>query len=184
VGEPNLTALSGALGVDVAGYPAGTPLDQITELDGLTGRPALILDRARTALDDSAPPLRELALYVRRTGGNEVAVGDGPQVADFIERHFEGRTADGFILFPPYMPGPLDAFVDLVVPELQRRGLFRTEYPDQPTFREFFGLTKPANQFTAGTLPAAAHPGEELPNGTAGAEGAADAGAETAKAAG
>lgn len=108
-------------------------------------------------------------------------MGDGPQVADFIERQFEGRTADGFILFPPYLPGPLDAFVDLVVPELQRRGLFRTEYPDHPTFREFFGLAKPANQFTAGTLPAAAHPGEELPNGTVGAP---EVGAETAKAAG
>jgi FMN-dependent oxidoreductase (nitrilotriacetate monooxygenase family) len=169
VGEPNLKALSGALGVDVTGYPPDTTLDQITELKGLTERPALIVDRARRALDEADLPLRELALYVRRTGGNEIAVGDGAQVADFIERQFEGRTADGFILFPPYMPGPLDAFVDLVVPELQRRELFRTEYPGHPTFREFFGLAKPPNQFTAGTLPAAAHPDTDLPNGTAAA---------------
>jgi FMN-dependent oxidoreductase (nitrilotriacetate monooxygenase family) len=163
VGQPNLTKLSDALGVDVTGYPADLPLDQIPELGGLTGRPALIVNRAQHALDDSAPLLGELALYVRRTGGNEVAVGDGPQVADFIERHFEARTTDGFILFPPYLPGPLDAFVDLVVPELQRRGLFRTEYPDHATFREFFGLAKPENQFVAGTLPAAAHPDTEPP---------------------
>ena len=84
-------------------------------------------------------------------------------MADFIERHFEARTTDGFILFPPYLPGPLDAFVDLVVPELQHRGLFRTEYPDHATFREFFGLAKPENQFVAGTLPAAAHPDTEPP---------------------
>jgi hypothetical protein len=106
-----------------------------------------------------------------------VAVGDGPQVADFIERHFEERTTDGFILFPPYLPGPLDAFVDLVVPELQRRDLFRKEYPDRPTFREFFGLSRPENQFTVGKLPPAAHPDTDVPPGTTG-------GAETAKAAG
>lgn len=181
VGEPSLKQLSAALGVDVESYPSGTPLDQVSELDGLSGRPALILERARHALDDAAPPLREVALYVKRTGGNEVAVGDGPQVADFIEWHFEERTTDGFILFPPYMPGPLDAFVDLVVPELQRRGLFRTQYPDRPTFREFFGLARPANQFTARTLPPAAHPDADLPAGTAGAGRPA---AEIAKAAG
>jgi len=53
-----------------------------------------------------------------------------------------------------------------VVPELQRRRLFRTEYPDRPTFREFFGLPRPANQFLAGTLPAAAHPDTDVPAGT------------------
>jgi FMN-dependent oxidoreductase (nitrilotriacetate monooxygenase family) len=190
VGEVSLKPLSVALGADIADYDLDTPLDQVPELAGLTGRAALVVDRARRALDDAAPPLRELALYVKRTGGNEVAIGDGPQVADFIERHFEERTTDGFILFPPYLPGPLDAFVDLVVPELQRRGLFRTQYPDRPTFREFFGLKRPENQFVAGTLPAAAHPDAEPVSRAAGASaagavatGAAGA-AQTAEAAG
>lgn len=167
-GEVSLKPLSAALGADVTGYDLGTPLDQVPELAGLTGQAALIVDRARQALDDEAPPLRELALYVKRTGGHEMAIGDGRQVADFIERNFEERTTDGFILFPPYLPGPLDAFVDLVVPELQRRGLFRTQYPDYPTFREFFGLKRPENQFTAGTLPAKAHPDVDPPSRTAG----------------
>lgn len=183
VGETSLKPLSGAVGVELAGYDLDTPLDEVPELAGLTGRAALVVDRARRALDDEAPPVGELALYLKRTGGNEVAIGDGPQVADFIERHFEEQTTDGFILFPPYLPGPLDAFVDLVVPELQRRGLFRTEYPDRPTFREFFGLKRPENQFVAGTLPAAAHPDAEPGHQAAGA-GTAAWTAQSPKAAG
>jgi len=174
VAEVTLKPLSAALGVNVSGYSLDAPLDDVPELAGLTGRPALIVERAQRALDDTSPTLRELALFVKRTGGNEVAVGDAVQVADYLQRHFEERTTDGFILFPPYLPGPLDAFVDLVVPELQRRRLFRTEYPDRPTFREFFGLPRPANQFLAGTLPAAAHPDTDVPAGTVPSAPAAD----------
>ncbi|MEV0718806.1 NtaA/DmoA family FMN-dependent monooxygenase [Asanoa sp. NPDC050611] len=148
VAEARLEPLSAALGVDLAGQRLDAPISEVPQLAGLTGRAALILDRARHAYDDSSPTLRELALFFKRTHGKQVAVGDGAQVADYIEEQFRERTVDGFILFPPYLPGPLDAFVDLVVPELQRRGLFRTEYGSERTFREFFGLRKPANQFT------------------------------------
>jgi alkanesulfonate monooxygenase len=47
---------------------------------------------------------------------------------------------------PPYLPGGLDDFVDLVIPELQRRGLFRTEY-EGTTLRENLGLSRPINQY-------------------------------------
>jgi hypothetical protein len=66
-----------------------------------------------------------------------------------MQEQFEERTVDGFVVFPPYLPGTLDAFVDLVVPELQRRGLFKKEYGTARTFREMFGLEKPENQFAA-----------------------------------
>ena len=141
--EASLKPLGAALGVDLDGYRLDTPIDDVPEL----ANGHLILDRARHAYDDEAPTLGEVALFLKRTHGKQVAVGDGKQVADYIEEQFEERTTDGFILFPPYLPGPLDAFVDLVVPELQRRGLFRTEYGTERTFREFFGLSKPANQF-------------------------------------
>lgn len=55
-------------------------------------------------------------------------VGDGKKIADWLETNLEAEVLDGVQVFPPYHRGPADAFVDLVVPELQRRGLFRTEY--------------------------------------------------------
>jgi FMN-dependent oxidoreductase (nitrilotriacetate monooxygenase family) len=152
--EANLKPLSDALGVDLVGRRLETPIAEVEELAGLTGRPALILDRARRAYDDESPTLKEVALFLKRGGGSEPAVGDAKQIADYIEYRFEERAVDGFILFPPYLPGPLDAFVDLVIPELQRRELFKRDYGEARTFREFFGLSKPANQFSAGTLPA------------------------------
>jgi hypothetical protein len=56
---------------------------------------------------------------------------------------FENNAADGFNILPPYLPGGLEDFVDLVVPELQRRGLFRTEY-EGATLRDHLGLARPA----------------------------------------
>ena len=53
--------------------------------------------------------------------------------------------ADGFIVMPAYFPGAFDDFVDLVVPELQRRGLFRTEYSG-PTLRDHLGLRRPGDR--------------------------------------
>ena len=55
-------------------------------------------------------------------------VGDAKVLADFLETHLEEEALDGVQIFPPYHRGPADAFVDQVVPELQRRGIFRTEY--------------------------------------------------------
>ncbi|QEO14838.1 NtaA/DmoA family FMN-dependent monooxygenase [Agromyces intestinalis] len=148
VAEANLAPLSEALGVDLTGRRLDTPISDVAELANLEGRPALILDRARTAYDDESPTLREVALFYKRTHGKQAAVGDASDVADYIEEQFHERTTDGFIVFSPYLPGPLDAFVDLVIPELQRRDLFKTEYGTPRTFRELFGLPKPENQFT------------------------------------
>ena len=85
-------------------------------------------------------------LYFRRSGGGAEIVGDAKAIADRFEEWFEERAADGFILFPPYLPGTAELFIELVIPELQRRGLFRTEYEGK-TFRDHFGLTRPANVF-------------------------------------
>ena len=59
-------------------------------------------------------------------------------------------ACDGFNVMFPYVPGGLDDFVDMVVPELQRRGLFRKEYEGQ-TLRENLGLPRPANRFFPAT---------------------------------
>ncbi|MGI4798757.1 MAG: hypothetical protein ACRYG8_32900, partial [Janthinobacterium lividum] len=68
--------------------------------------------------------------------------GTPEQVADQLEARFEARAADGFNLMPATLPGGLGDFVDLVVPELQRRGLFRTRYAGT-TLRDHLGLPRP-----------------------------------------
>ena len=62
-------------------------------------------------------------------------VGTPEAIADRMEHWFLNEAADGFIFLPPYTPGAIERFVDLVIPELQRRGLFRTEYEGR-TLRE------------------------------------------------
>jgi hypothetical protein len=73
--------------------------------------------------------------------------GTVKQVVDELEYWFTGKAADGFNLLPQWLPGALNDFVDKIVPELQRRGLFRTEY-EGATLRDNLGLAKPANIYT------------------------------------
>ena len=67
-------------------------------------------------------------------------------IADQMEEWLVTEACDGFNVMFPYLPGGLDDFVDKVVPELQRRGLFRREYEGR-TLRENLGLPRPENQF-------------------------------------
>jgi hypothetical protein len=69
-------------------------------------------------------------------------------IADQMEEWFWGEACDGFNIMFPWVPGGLDDFVDRVVPELQRRGLFRREYEGR-TLRENLGLPRPKNRFFA-----------------------------------
>ncbi|MDF6045843.1 hypothetical protein LRD69_27615 [Streptomyces sp. JH14] len=77
---------------------------------------------------------------VRRGANDDRTVTGTPrQIADHIEEWFHGRAADGFIAIFPYLPGSLDAFAELVIPEPRRRSLFRTHYRSR-TLRDHLGL--------------------------------------------
>ena len=91
---------------------------------------------------------RQLIRALAGGGGHRVVVGTPEQIADDIERWFRGRAADGFNLMPDALPGGLQDFVDGVVPILQRRGLFRTEY-EGSTLREHLGLAQPPERRTS-----------------------------------
>jgi hypothetical protein len=65
-----------------------------------------------------------------------------------MESWFRGYGVDGFLVHPAYLPGGLDDFVDLVIPELQSRGLFRAEY-EGVTLRENMGLKRPPSRYSA-----------------------------------
>jgi alkanesulfonate monooxygenase len=72
-----------------------------------------------------------------------------------MEEWFTSGAADGFNVLPPFFPNSLDEFVELVVPELQRRGLYRTAY-DGPTLRENLGLPRPASRYAGAATKAEA----------------------------
>jgi FMN-dependent oxidoreductase (nitrilotriacetate monooxygenase family) len=80
--------------------------------------------------------------------GHRTFTGDPEQVADTIESWFRSGAADGFNVMAPLLPSGLADFVDLVVPILQDRGLFRREYAGA-TLREHYGLPRPASRYAA-----------------------------------
>jgi alkanesulfonate monooxygenase len=87
-------------------------------------------------------------IYMRYAGarGNRTVKGTPQQIADEMEDWFLDRAIDGFLIQPPTLPGGLDEFVATVIPELQRRGLFRRSYSGR-TLRENLGLPRPASRY-------------------------------------
>lgn len=130
-------------GVDVSGYPLDGPLPDLPEGPNGKGRFRQMVELARR----ENLTIRQLVLRFSVSRGHIQVVGSPKTVADVIERWFVERGADGFNVVPPLLLGGFEDFVRLVVPELQRRGLFRTEY-EGATFRENLGLSIPENQFS------------------------------------
>jgi alkanesulfonate monooxygenase SsuD/methylene tetrahydromethanopterin reductase-like flavin-dependent oxidoreductase (luciferase family) len=86
--------------------------------------------------------VRDLLEITRRGRPREAIVGSGTDMADRLEQWFTERACDGFVVAGTHMPGSFEDFVRFVVPELQRRGLYRTEYTGT-TLRENLGLAVP-----------------------------------------
>jgi FMN-dependent oxidoreductase (nitrilotriacetate monooxygenase family) len=98
-------------------------------------------------IERERPTVRQLLGRLAGARGHRVFTGTPVQVADTIEEWFRAGAADGFNIMPPFYPGGLEVFVDEVVPILQERGLFRTEYPGT-TLRSSYGLDVPENRWT------------------------------------
>ncbi|WP_437293509.1 LLM class flavin-dependent oxidoreductase [Sorangium sp. So ce426] len=148
VGLSLLSGLSG--GVDLSAYPVDGSLPELPETNNNKSRQALMFDIARKR----NLSIRELYLWVAGARGHWTIVGSVEQIADQLEAWFTQGGADGFNVMPPWLPGGLDDFIELVIPELRRRGLFRTEYEGR-TLRENLGLARPANRHAAGAKPRA-----------------------------
>jgi FMN-dependent oxidoreductase (nitrilotriacetate monooxygenase family) len=97
--------------------------------------------------------LRQLLGYLAGARGHYVTAGTPEQIADLIEDWFTDGAADGFNIMPPLLPIQFDVFAAEVVPLLQRRGLFRTEY-EGSTLREHYGLAWPESAFDEARQPA------------------------------
>jgi alkanesulfonate monooxygenase len=138
--EVGLSLLSGMLGgVDLSGYPVDGPLPDLPETNGGKSRQDLLVRLAHR----EGLTIRQLYLRIAGARGHRQIRGTPQTIADELEAWFRGGAADGFNIMPPMLPGSLDDFVGLVIPELQRRGLFRTEYEGR-TLRENLGLPRPA----------------------------------------
>ncbi|MFC3003689.1 LLM class flavin-dependent oxidoreductase [Falsiroseomonas tokyonensis] len=134
-------SLSIALGVDARAFDPDGPLPEIPETEASkSGRERAINLARREGLT-----VRQLA---QRLGGYAglALVGTPETIADEMEQWLDGRGCDGFNIMFPHVPAGLDAFVDKVVPELQRRGLFRRDY-EGTTLRDHLGLKRPENRF-------------------------------------
>ena len=131
--------VSGRLGVDLSKYPLDGPIPDVELPDASHGFARAILGKARR----ESMTLRELYNLTTAARGHMVVCGTPTSIADTLEEWFTDGAADGFNIMPAYYPKAFETFVDLVVPELQRRGLYRTAYPG-PTLRDTLGLARPA----------------------------------------
>jgi alkanesulfonate monooxygenase SsuD/methylene tetrahydromethanopterin reductase-like flavin-dependent oxidoreductase (luciferase family) len=139
--DSGIASLSIALGHDASGFELDAPLPDIPESNASKSGRQRIIDRARR---DNLT-VRQLAQIAGGYGGLAM-VGTAKTIVDEMEEWFFGEACDGFNIMFPWVPGGLDEFVDRVVPELQRRGLFRREYEGK-TLRDNLGLPRPANRF-------------------------------------
>lgn len=139
-----LRTLSFQLGFDLSGYAPGDALPEIPLTNGGQWVQQQIIKMAR----DEDLTIEKLAQRVSVSRASYSQTGTPEQIADMCETWFRAGGADGFALSPNYLPGALDDFVDQVVPILQKRGLFHTDY-EGATLRENLGIPRPANSFVA-----------------------------------
>ena len=136
-----IASLSIAIGHDASGFDPDGPLPDIPESNQSKSSRERVIELARR---DNLT-VRQLA---QRLGGFSglAMVGTAQTIADEMEAWIAAEAADGFTIMFPYLPGGLDDFCTRVVPELQRRGIFRREYEGK-TLRENLGLPRPTNKF-------------------------------------
>jgi FMN-dependent oxidoreductase (nitrilotriacetate monooxygenase family) len=146
-----LSTLSSTFG-DLSGYPLDGPVPLDTygpqELQSSS-------ERLRMRVRHDQPTIRQLSQQIAGMGGFNV-IGTADEIADVMQAWFAQGACDGFNITPPRLPGGCDDFVEMVIPVLQRRGLFRTEY-EGATLRENLGLPPAVSRYAraAGTSTAA-----------------------------
>lgn len=136
--DNGIRQLSTRFNMDLSVFPLDGPVPDVPAGEGNQSRVKLLTDLAyRENLT-----LRELAAIAAGSRGHRVLVGTADDIADDFQHWLEEGGADGFNIMPAVMPEQLSLFVELVIPELRRRGLFREEY-EFSTLRENLGLPEP-----------------------------------------
>jgi N-acetyl-S-(2-succino)cysteine monooxygenase len=139
--EIGVAALSRKMGFDFRSYPIDGPVPEVPKSDVLSSRvDSMVASAQRERLS-----IRQLYQRFVASRGHCLVVGTPSDVADLMSEWFTTGAADGFNFMAPYFPGGLDDFVALVIPELQRRGLYRTRY-EGSTLRDNLGLRLPVSR--------------------------------------
>ena len=129
---------------DLSRYPLDgpVPIDELgpAEIRSISSQ---LLERVKR----QRPTIRELYQEVAGMGGF-CLIGTPSEIVDVMQDWFENDACDGFNITPTHLPGGCEDFVEMITPELQRRGLFRTEYEGR-TLRENLGLERPVNRYAA-----------------------------------
>ncbi|GAT02337.1 LLM class flavin-dependent oxidoreductase [Mycolicibacterium fortuitum] len=138
----SLTLLSELMNYDFAQHDLDDPVtdELIASVSGIRG----LVQNLRTHIGGDTVTVRDLAGYRATLLQGPRFVGTGKQVADQMEEWFTGGACDGFVMAATHSPGSYEDIVRMVVPELQRRGLFRTAYTGS-TLRDHLGLDRPAS---------------------------------------
>lgn len=139
--EASLRQLGMFIERDCSDWELDAPVPELVPLEdfnGPQGRYSTIL----RIIEAEQPTVRQLLGRLAAGGGHCTIVGTPEKIADQMEHWFKNEGADGFNLMPPSLPAGIEDFVEQVVPELQRRGLFRTEYQGE-TLRDHLGLARP-----------------------------------------
>ncbi|MCC6776758.1 MAG: LLM class flavin-dependent oxidoreductase [Hyphomicrobiales bacterium] len=136
-----LALVSQRIGHDISAYPLDGPVPEFPQTDRGQAFSRALLDMARR----EKMTLRDLYNITAAARGHWVVHGTAKRIADTLEDWFVSGLADGFVVMPAHFPAAFDAFVDRVVPELQRRGLYKTEYAGA-TLRDMLGLSRPGSR--------------------------------------
>jgi alkanesulfonate monooxygenase SsuD/methylene tetrahydromethanopterin reductase-like flavin-dependent oxidoreductase (luciferase family) len=156
--------LSSQLGLDLNGLDLDAPVRRVglPEPEAAAGSQTFYR-MVLGIIERDKPTYRQLLHALGGGAGHRIVVGTPEQIADDIERWYRAGAADGFNVMPDALPSGFDQFVDHVIPELQRRGLFRTEYQGT-TLRQHLNLpgqpvARPPERRDAPVLAAVGHPG-------------------------
>lgn len=141
--DSGIHSLSGMLGHDVSSFDPDGPLPDIPESNASKSSRRFMIELAQA----ENLTIRQLAAKAGSYGGLAF-VGTAKTIADEMQHWLEQGACDGFTTMFPYLPEGLEDFTGKVVPELQARGLFRTEYEGE-TLRDHLGLPRPDNRFFA-----------------------------------
>jgi N-acetyl-S-(2-succino)cysteine monooxygenase len=135
--------LSKMVAMDLSQHPVDAPMPEVQgDVVGIASIRASINDMAQK----EQLTIRQTYERILPSMGHVLFKGDAIQVTDQMEEWYRDKACDGFLIAPPVMPRGLTDFVDLVIPELQRRNLFRTEYQGR-TLRDVMGLATPQSRF-------------------------------------